>query len=104
MVLRHLLEQLRQDSPEAERSAQEEGDLSLGPKAACRSEFRLHSPWTPWRHLLLLSNKEIASKLAISDRTVKFHVSNLLTKFGVERRQHLISRCLQVPPGGPPTF
>jgi DNA-binding NarL/FixJ family response regulator len=45
-----------------------------------------------------LSNKEIASKLKISERTVKFHVSNLLSKFGVERRQHLISRCLQVSP------
>lgn len=45
-----------------------------------------------------LANKEIASKLGISERTVKFHVSNLLSKFGVERRQHLISRCLQVPP------
>ncbi|MGH9461114.1 MAG: helix-turn-helix domain-containing protein [Vicinamibacteria bacterium] len=51
-----------------------------------------------------LSNKEIASKLAISERTVKFHVSNLLTKFGVERRQHLISRCLQVPPAAPPAY
>ena len=45
-----------------------------------------------------LANKEIASKLGISERTVKFHVSNLLSKFGVERRQHLIARCLQVPP------
>ncbi len=45
-----------------------------------------------------LSNKEIASKLNISERTVKFHVSNLLSKFGVERRQHLISQCLQVSP------
>ena len=37
-----------------------------------------------------LSNKEIASRLNISERTVKFHVSNLLTKFSVQRRADLI--------------
>jgi DNA-binding NarL/FixJ family response regulator len=37
-----------------------------------------------------LSNKEIANKLNIAERTVKFHVSNLLSKFGVRRRADLI--------------
>lgn len=37
-----------------------------------------------------LSNKEIADKLNISERTVKFHVSHLLEKFGVRRRADLI--------------
>ncbi len=37
-----------------------------------------------------LSNKEIASRLNIAERTVKFHVSNLLNKFGVRRRADLI--------------
>jgi DNA-binding NarL/FixJ family response regulator len=37
-----------------------------------------------------LANKEIASRLNISERTVKFHVSNLLSKFGVRRRADLI--------------
>jgi DNA-binding NarL/FixJ family response regulator len=37
-----------------------------------------------------LSNKEIASHLNISERTVKFHVSNVLSKFGVQRRADLI--------------
>jgi DNA-binding NarL/FixJ family response regulator len=46
-----------------------------------------------------LSNKEIASKLHISERTVKFHVSNLLSKFGVQRRHHLIQQCWQARPG-----
>jgi DNA-binding CsgD family transcriptional regulator len=32
------------------------------------------------------SNKEIASKLTVSERTVKFHVSSLLAKFGVADR------------------
>ncbi len=42
-----------------------------------------------------LSNKEIASKLYISERTVKFHVSNVLAKFGVRRRADLILLCYQ---------
>jgi DNA-binding NarL/FixJ family response regulator len=42
-----------------------------------------------------LSNKEIAAKLNISERTVKFHVSNLLQKFGVRRRADLILLCYQ---------
>jgi len=29
-----------------------------------------------------LSNKEIAAKLSLSERTVKFHVSAMLEKFG----------------------
>lgn len=37
-----------------------------------------------------LSNKEIAKELAISSRTAKFHVSNLLAKHGVQRRADLI--------------
>lgn len=37
-----------------------------------------------------LTNKEIAAKLHISERTVKFHVSNVLAKFGVGRRADLI--------------
>lgn len=45
-----------------------------------------------------LSNKEIAARLNISERTVKFHVSNVLAKFGVERRQQLILHCLAVRP------
>jgi len=42
-----------------------------------------------------LCNKEIASKLFISERTVKFHVSNLLSKFGVQRRADLIVLWMQ---------
>ncbi len=37
-----------------------------------------------------LSNKEIASRLHVSERTAKFHVSNLLAKYGVQRRADLI--------------
>lgn len=44
-------------------------------------------------HELLMenfSNKEIASRLNMSERTVKFHVSNLLNKHGARRRADLI--------------
>jgi DNA-binding NarL/FixJ family response regulator len=42
-----------------------------------------------------LANKEIASRFNISERTVKFHVSNLLAKFNVRRRADLILLCYQ---------
>jgi DNA-binding NarL/FixJ family response regulator len=42
-----------------------------------------------------MANKEIGGKLHISERTVKFHVSSLLQKFGVRRRGDLILHCLQ---------
>lgn len=44
-----------------------------------------------------LSNKEIAGQLNISERTAKFHVSNLLAKFGVQRRADLIVMCFKGP-------
>lgn len=42
-----------------------------------------------------LANKEVAGRLHISERTVKFHVSNLFAKFGVRRRADLILLCYQ---------
>lgn len=47
-----------------------------------------------------LSNKEIAQKLGITERTAKFHVSNLLSKFKVRRRADLILLHFQSGPGG----
>jgi DNA-binding CsgD family transcriptional regulator len=38
------------------------------------------------------ANKEIASRLNITVRTVKFHISSLLTKFGVDNRADLARR------------
>ena len=40
------------------------------------------------------SNKEIANSLHISESTVKFHVSNVISRFGVRRRADLILRFL----------
>jgi DNA-binding NarL/FixJ family response regulator len=48
-----------------------------------------------------LSNKEIAGQLNISERTAKFHVSNLLAKFGVQRRADLILMCFKGAPLSP---
>ncbi|MFY9530900.1 MAG: helix-turn-helix transcriptional regulator [Candidatus Acidiferrales bacterium] len=44
-----------------------------------------------------LLNKQIAARLCISERTVKFHVSSLLAKFGVHSRVELMQvapRCI----------
>jgi DNA-binding NarL/FixJ family response regulator len=46
-----------------------------------------------------LSNKEIAQRLSLAERTVKFHVSNVLGKFGVQRRSDLILLYWQSRPG-----
>lgn len=41
-------------------------------------------------------NKEIAARLRISVRTVKFHVSSLLAKFGVQSRWDLTKKAAQI--------
>ncbi|HEV2987579.1 MAG TPA: LuxR C-terminal-related transcriptional regulator [Candidatus Angelobacter sp.] len=41
--------------------------------------------------LYRLSNKEIASVLNVSEATAKFHVSNILSKVGVDRRRNLLA-------------
>jgi DNA-binding NarL/FixJ family response regulator len=46
------------------------------------------------------SNKEIANELNISERTVKFHVSNLLQKFRVHGRRELILSYRPLTPTG----
>jgi DNA-binding CsgD family transcriptional regulator len=42
------------------------------------------------------ANKEIASELNITVRTVKFHISSLLSKFGVENRMELARKAAGV--------
>ncbi|MGH9814222.1 MAG: response regulator transcription factor, partial [Candidatus Acidiferrales bacterium] len=43
------------------------------------------------------SNKEIAEALGISERTIKFHVSNIFHKLRVKRRAGLVDRLLDYP-------
>lgn len=54
------------------------------------------------------ANKEIAARLNLSERTVKFHVSSLLSKFGVRDRGQLIREAaldsLAQNPSAPPTL
>jgi DNA-binding CsgD family transcriptional regulator len=45
-----------------------------------------------------LANKEIAASLNLSERTVKFHVSSLLTKFRVRGRMELVREAMRRTP------
>jgi DNA-binding NarL/FixJ family response regulator len=63
------------------------------PRLPVPGEARKLSPRERQVHEALLenlSNKEIASRLNLSERTVKFHVSNVLAKHRVRRRADLI--------------
>jgi DNA-binding CsgD family transcriptional regulator len=42
-----------------------------------------------------LTNAQIGEKLRVSEQTVKFHLRNIFSKFGVKRRTELVSRLLQ---------
>jgi DNA-binding CsgD family transcriptional regulator len=65
----------------------EEGRAVAGPTSLSpRQKEILHSV------LCNRANKEIASKLNITVRTVKFHISSLLSKFGVDNRTELARR------------
>jgi DNA-binding NarL/FixJ family response regulator len=41
------------------------------------------------------ANKEIATALGISERTVKFHVTSILNKLGADNRTHAVALALQ---------
>jgi two-component system, NarL family, nitrate/nitrite response regulator NarL len=63
------------------------------PRLPIPGEARKLSPRERQVHEALLenlSNKEIASRMNLSERTVKFHVSNVLAKHRVRRRADLI--------------
>jgi DNA-binding NarL/FixJ family response regulator len=73
------------------------GQVQLTPKAAARLMQAVSTPESPealtereTEVLRLLaqghSNKQIAHKLQIAEKTVKTHVSNILSKLGVQSR------------------
>lgn len=87
------------DGPELVRAikAASEGQVQLSPKAAARLMREIRAPESPEklteREVDVLralaqgmSNKEIAQALVIGEKTVKTHVSNILSKLGVASR------------------
>lgn len=77
--------------------AASEGQVQLSPKAAARLMREIRTPESPEKlteretevlKLLAqgMANKEIAQTLVIGEKTVKTHVSNVLSKLGVTSR------------------
>jgi DNA-binding NarL/FixJ family response regulator len=66
-----------------------------------RDEDRLIEPLTPRESEVLqlladgLGNKEIASRLSISEHTIKFHIRSILGKLGASSRTEAVSRGLR---------
>jgi len=73
------------DSTLAQTTARSLPALGLNPGTLTRREQEVLNDL-----LENFSNKEIAKRLHISERTAKFHVSNVLSKYGVRRRADLI--------------
>lgn len=66
--------------------------LNEGRASACPASLSLRQREILHSVICNKANKEIASKLNITVRTVKFHVSSLLNKFGVQNRAELAQR------------
>lgn len=74
----------------------ESKDLSLSPD---RAPAALHGLTARESQIVALvavgaSNKEIAHRLAITERTVKAHLTNVFQKLGLSSRLHLAIRAL----------
>jgi len=84
------------------------GGSLLQPVVASRLLSRLNQPSTPDLNALTaresevlnllaqgLPNKEIAAQLVITERTVKFHVSSLMSKLGASNRTEVVALAIQ---------
>ena len=72
------------------------GDVVLDPRITSRALRRRDRLTKREREVLRLlaagdSNKEIAKKLGISERTAKFHVTSIFTKLGAENRARAVA-------------
>jgi len=83
------------------------GQVQLSPEAAARLMREIHAPDSPETltqreidvlRLLArgLANKEIARELGIGEKTVKTHVSNILSKLGVLSRTQAALHAVQI--------
>jgi NarL family two-component system response regulator LiaR len=83
------------------------GQVQLSPQAAARLMREVHVPESPetltQREMEVLqllaqglANKEIARELGIGEKTVKTHVSNILSKLGVLSRTQAALHAIQI--------
>jgi DNA-binding NarL/FixJ family response regulator len=83
------------------------GQVQLAPEAAARLMREVRAPASPEaltaREIDVLrlvaagkANKEIAAALGIGDKTVKFHVGNILAKLGVQSRTQAALHAVQI--------
>ena len=81
---------LYQGLPARIRLAQLEIDLIVAPDNPAAMYLSRREREVLELVLCELSNKEIGGRLHIEERTVKFHVSNLLQKYGRKNRKGLL--------------
>lgn len=74
------------------------GETSIDPRVASRVAALAHQPRLSPREREVLaliaegqSNKEIASALGVTERTVKFHVTSIFNKLGAENRAQAVT-------------
>jgi NarL family two-component system response regulator LiaR len=103
----YLLKDTEADDLHKAIKAANEGQVQLSPQAAEKLMREIRAPESPEKltereldvlHLIAQgkANKEIALKLHIGETTVKSHVSNILTKFGVQSRTQAAILAIQM--------
>ena len=111
----YLLKDMQSDALLAAIKAAAGGQVQLSPEAAARLVREVRAPNNPETlseretgvlRLLAdgMSNKQIAAELGIGENTVKTHVSNILSKLGVQSRTQaaLYARQIGLGPTGAP--